>query len=88
MIKKWSRIEDQNLINAVNDNVTTCRSSSSSSNRNNNNNNDHSNHVVNKINWINIAKQLGTNRSSTACLRRYKRHLIPLMKKKNLKVRK
>lgn len=80
-MKRWSRMEDQNLINAVND-AATAAASQSSSNRNDNNN--QSNHV---LNWNNIAKQLGTNRSSTACLRRYKRHLIPLMNDKNLKVR-
>jgi hypothetical protein len=81
-MKKWSRIEDQNLINAVKDATTTAAASGSSSNRNDNNN--QSSHV---LNWSNIAKQLGTNRSSTACLRRYKRHLIPLMNDKNLKVK-
>jgi hypothetical protein len=83
-MNRWSRIEDQNLINAVNDATAAAAAavvSRSSSNRNGNNN--QSSHV---LNWSNIAKQLGTNRSSTACLRRYKRHLIPLMNDKNLKV--
>jgi hypothetical protein len=79
-MNRWSRIEDQNLINAVND-ATAAAVSRSSSNRNGNNN--QSSHV---LNWNNIAKQIGTNRSSTACLRRYKRHWIPLMNDKNLKV--
>jgi hypothetical protein len=81
-MKKWSRIEDQNLINAVKD-AATAAASQCSSNINDNNDNQ-SSHV---LNWSNIAKQLGTNRSSTACLRRYKRHLIPLINDKNLKVK-
>lgn len=78
-MKLWSRREDQNLINAVTAAVAATTSR---------NNNDKSNHDENKINWSNIATQLGTNRSSTACERRYKRKLIPLMKDKNCKVRK
>ena len=80
-MKKWTRIEDENLINAVKD-AATAAAIRSSSNRNDNNN--QSSYV---LNWSNIAKQLGTNRSSTACLRRYKRHLIPLMNDKILKVK-